>query len=266
MTEKERKHRGSESPQDAGEQSGGKRKIPIRDENDAEEQNDCGQNTNEEAPSAEHEAEEQTEQQEQPEDREDSGEPEEEKEAEESAEAEETDEITISFAEYEELKTLAQERDEYLQRLQRAVADKQNLQKRMKKERSRAYENGVRETLEHILPLADTLNRARQAAEQSEKPEDVLEGLKLIEKEFYDSLERFDVEPVKSVNEPFDPHYHHAVLQQPSDEVPPQTVIDEIKKGFVRGDTVIRPAQVSVSVEPQDSGGEDDETEQDEEE
>ena len=251
MSEKERKNRQDESRREAAEQSDGKRKIPIRDGKDAGNDQNSEPDTNEEPSFAEDRAEEGEQQQ-----ADDSG------EAEGSAGEEKTDEVTISFAEYEELKTLAQERDEYLQRLQRAVADKQNLQKRMKKERKRAYENGVRETLEHILPLADTLNRARQAAEQSEKPEDMLEGLKLIEKEFYDSLGRFNVEPVKSVNEPFDPHYHHAVLQQPSDEVPPQTVIDEIKKGFVRGDDVIRPAQVSVSVEPQDSGNEDDENEQ----
>jgi len=253
MSEEERRQKQGASPQDPAEESQGKRQIPIRD---ADEDDPREQNPNQESP-AEQRKDDPPDGEQQAEE---TGEAEDSDEAREAGE--EKDEVTISFAEYEELKTLAQERDEYLQRLQRAVADKQNLQKRMKKERKRAYENGVRETLEHILPLADTLNRARQAAEQSEKPEDMLEGLKLIEKEFYDSLGRFNVEPVKSVNEPFDPHYHHAVLQQPSDEVPPQTVIDEIKKGFVRGDDVIRPAQVSVSVEPQDSGNEDDENEQ----
>ncbi|MEF8788012.1 MAG: nucleotide exchange factor GrpE [Planctomycetota bacterium] len=244
MNEEEKEYKQDDSRQEA---TGGKREIPIRDgdEDQPREQNP------EQEESAQQRAEET------PEDPEQEEQTAETDDTEESGEDQEKDEVTISFAEYEELETLAQERDEYLQRLQRAVADYQNLQKRLKKERKRAYENGVKETLEHILPLADTLTRARQAAEQSEKPEDMLEGLKLIEKEFYDSLERFDVEPVKSVNEPFDPHYHHAVMQQPSDEVPPQTVIDEIKKGFVRGDEVIRPAQVSVSVEPQTSDDED---------
>jgi len=244
MSEEEKKYTQDDSRQEVSGEAEGKRQIPIRD---GKEDDAAAQNPDEER-AAEQQAEDPREGQEAEEQAEETS------ETKESEEAEEKDEVTITFAEYEELETLAQERDEYLQRLQRAVADYQNLQKRMKKERKRAYENGVRETLEHILPLADTLNRARQAAEQSEKPEDMLEGLKLIEKEFYDSLSRFDVEPIQSVNEPFDPHYHHAVLQQPSDEVPPQTVIDEIKKGFVRGDDVIRPAQVSVSVEPQDSG------------
>ena len=177
----------------------------------------------------------------------------------EGQEAEEGDKVTISFAEYEELKTLAKERDDYLKRLQRSVADYQNLRKRLKKERKRVREQAIRDILENILPLADTLTRALESAEQSEGSDELVEGFKLIQREFYEALENLDVRPVKSVDEPFDPEYHHAVLQEPREDVDPNTVVNELKKGFVRGDDVIRPAQVSVSVKPRGAGGNEEE-------
>lgn len=175
--------------------------------------------------------------------------------AEEAAEAqaeaaeEEGGDITISFAEYQELKTLARERDEYLRRLQRVVADYQNYQKRQEKMKDRIREQIKQEVVGQILPVADSLNRAMEAAEEMEGADDILEGLKLVESEFHDLLENFDVKPIEAAGEEFDPHYHDAVMQEPKENVPPNTVVRELKKGFVMGDRVIRPAQVSVSVQ-----------------
>jgi molecular chaperone GrpE len=155
--------------------------------------------------------------------------------------------VEISYAEYEELKTLARERDEYLQRLQRAVADYQNLQKRIEKFRDAAREGVLRSLAEAILPVADSLGRALEAAEQTEGADNIVEGLRLVEKDFHGALERLDIRPIHAVGHKFDPHYHEAVMQQEAEDAPPNTVLRELKKGFMLGEQVIRPSQVIVS-------------------
>lgn len=172
-------------------------------------------------------------------------------EAEQQAETaeEEGGDITISFAEYQELRTLARERDEYLRRLQRVVADYQNYQKRQEKMKTRIREQIKQEVVGQILPVADSLALAMEAAEEMDGAENILEGLELVESEFHDLLENFNVKPIQAEGEEFDPHYHEAVMQEPKEDVPPNTVVRELKKGFVMGDRVIRPTQVSVSVQ-----------------
>ncbi len=155
--------------------------------------------------------------------------------------------VTLSYAEHEELKTLARERDDYLKRLQRAVADYQNLQKRIEKFKESAYESVVRSVAEGILPMADSLSRALRAAEQTEGGERIVQGLRLMEKEFYGALQGLGIRPVEAVGQKFDPHYHEAAMQQQVEGAPPNTVVEELKKGFVLGDQVIRPSQVVVT-------------------
>jgi molecular chaperone GrpE len=107
--------------------------------------------------------------------------------------------VTLSYAEYEELRTLAKERDDYLKRLQRAVADYQNLQKRIDRFRESAREAALRSLAEEVLPMADSLGRALEAARQAEGAENIVEGLLLVEKELYGALGKFGIRPVEAV-------------------------------------------------------------------
>ncbi len=161
--------------------------------------------------------------------------------------AESTAAVELSCAEYEELRTLAKERDDFLQRLQRAVADYQNLQKRIDRFREAARQEIVRSVGQAILPVADSLSLALGAAQDTEGGEKLAEGLRLVAKDFYGALEKLGIRPVVAVGEKFDPHYHEAVMQEPRQDVEPNTVVKELKKGFVLGEQVIRPSQVIVS-------------------
>ncbi len=167
-------------------------------------------------------------------------------ESEEAAERE-PDTVQLPYSEYEELKTLARERDDYLKRLQRAVADYQNLQKRQEKLRLLARDEQLRKLGEAILPVADSLSRALQAAEETEGAETLVEGLRLVEKEFYGALARLGIEPIEALGQPFDPHYHEAIMQQNDARAPANTVVHELKKGFMLGEQVIRPSHVIVA-------------------
>jgi len=164
-----------------------------------------------------------------------------------AAEAAHSEPVTLSRAEYEELKTLACERDDYLKRLQRAVADYQNFRNRVENSTERLRQMTIRTVAEEILPVADSLARALEAAEKTEGAANIVEGLRLVEKEFYGALSKLGVRPVEAVGQKFDPHYHEAAMQEPAEGVPPNTVVRELKKGFVLGDQVIRPSQVSVA-------------------
>ncbi|MBS3763221.1 MAG: nucleotide exchange factor GrpE [Planctomycetes bacterium] len=160
--------------------------------------------------------------------------------------------VTIRFTEYEELKTLAEERDEYLERLRRAVADKMNLQERIKKTRRSARRDALRELARKVVPFIDSLVRAREVARETEGAESISEGLAMTENEFYNILEDLGIKPMEVIGQPFDPSYHEAVYQQPTNEVEPNTIVEEIQKGFLLDGELLRPAQVAVSVAPPD--------------
>ena len=168
-----------------------------------------------------------------------------------SDQAQGEDKVVVPYAEYEELKTLAAERDQYLKRLQRAVADYQNLQNRVTKMKDTARRDATREVAEQIVSLSDSLTRALEAAEKTRGAEDLTNGLRLVEREFYGILEGFDIRPIQAVGSQFDPHYHEAVLQEPAPGAAPNTVVREIQRGFVMGREVVRPAQVSVAAPQQ---------------
>ncbi len=162
--------------------------------------------------------------------------------------------VTISYAELEELKTLARERDDYLERLRRAVAEKMNLQNRIEKIRGKAGKEALREVGRRIVPIADGLARAVENAESTEGAEAICEGLRMTEQEFYDVLGELGIEPINALGEHFDPEYHDAVYQQHTREAEPNTVVNELKKGFLIAGELLRPSQVVVAVPPESDG------------
>lgn len=162
--------------------------------------------------------------------------------------------VTLSYAEYEELKTLAAERDDYLRRLQHAVADYQNLQKRMAKLQESARDAMLRSLGQSIMDVADRLDLALQSARQTPGAEGLVEGLELVEQSFQAALGTLDMRPIEAVGRDFNPHYHEAVMQQPMADMPAGRVVRELRKGYMLGDRqVVRPTQVVVSAPPPES-------------
>jgi len=159
--------------------------------------------------------------------------------------------VVLSRTQYEELKTLAAERDEYLKRLQHAVADHLNLQKRVNKMKEMAGREALKRVARRVVPLADSLARALDAAEQTEGAEKIAEGLRLMQDEFYAMLDSLNIQPIEAVGTRFNPEYHEAVMQQPTEDAAPNTVVKELKKGFLLGDELLRPTQVIVASAPQ---------------
>ncbi|NOZ22326.1 MAG: nucleotide exchange factor GrpE [Planctomycetes bacterium] len=149
-----------------------------------------------------------------------------------------------------ELQKKADERDDFLDKLQRTRADYLNFQKRVKKDRKQASEFAVQDFVTQLVPLINDLDRAVQAGEESHNMDAFFEGVKLLRTQLYKVLEDNGIKPIECVGRSFDPAYHEAMTQQETDEYPDNTVIAELQRGFTMSGRTIVPARVIVAKAP----------------
>jgi molecular chaperone GrpE len=151
-----------------------------------------------------------------------------------------------------ELKRVEAARDDLVDRLARRQADFDNFRKRVERERSETYNGIVGEVVGKLLPVVDNLRRALDAeaslqAGESEEFRHFLNGIELISRQLNGVLEDLGVQPVASVGEPFDPHVHEAVATERTDDYEPDTVMQEMVRGYRLGEKLLRPAMVKVA-------------------
>ena len=152
----------------------------------------------------------------------------------------------------DELEALRAERDNLLERLQRVSADYLNYQKRVQRDITEAREFANAELVKSLLPVLDDMERALASARENHGEDDPLfGGLQLVHDKALQTLEKFDVRVIEAEGNAFDPQKHLAMMQQPSDEHPPQTVLAVIQKGYELKGRPIRPASVVVSEAPE---------------
>jgi len=131
--------------------------------------------------------------------------------------------------------------------LLRAKADFQNLQRRSAQEYAQAVRFANAELMRSLLGVVDDFERSMEVSKTADDRAAVVEGLRLVFDNLMKELRSHGLEPIEALNEPFDPHVHEAVLQQPSADAPPGVVLHEIAKGYRLGERVLRPAKVVVS-------------------
>lgn len=131
--------------------------------------------------------------------------------------------------------------------LLRAKADFQNLQRRSAAERSDAIRYANADLLKSLLNVLDDFDRSLEAAEVSDNKDAVVEGIRLVHTNLMKALKEAGLEQVDALGQPFDPTIHEALLQQPTDDFPPGTVVDQVARGYRLRDRVLRPARVIVS-------------------
>lgn len=144
----------------------------------------------------------------------------------------------------------AAERDQYFDQWKRTQAELENFRKRSQRELELALRYSNVPLIRELLPALDNLNRSIQAAEQTGNVEELLQGLKMIQSQFDQVFGNHSATPIKAVGEPFDPNLHEALQQIPTDEHPPMTVLQEVERGYVLHDRVIRPSKVLVASAP----------------
>ena len=130
-------------------------------------------------------------------------------------------------------------------KLMRTAAEFDNFKKRTAREKEDFYKMAVCETVLPFLSVLDNLDRAVIAAESSEDT-GMLEGIKMIKKQFDEALTSIGVAPIEAIDCEFDPEKHNAVMMEESDK-PENTVIEEFQKGYIYKDKVIRHSMVKVS-------------------
>jgi len=151
-----------------------------------------------------------------------------------------------------ELKRVEAERADLLDQLSRRQADFDNYRKRTERERQDTYHKMVGDVVGRLLPVLDNLRRAldteaSQQAGESEEFRHFLQGVELIYKQLTDVLESLGLQPVPAVGQPFDPHVHEAVITEQTEDYEPDTVIQELVRGYRLGDKLLRPAVVKVA-------------------
>lgn len=158
--------------------------------------------------------------------------------------------------------TVAPERnevDELKARLERAdrevlvaQAELENFRKRSRRESETQLRYAIVPLVVDILQVRDNLHRALEASGSPEQssPSGLQDGVAMVAKMLDDTLSKHGCHPIEAVGQPFDPNYHEAISQIPSEDYPAGTVAHEAVKGFALHDRVIRPSQVVVSNGP----------------
>ena len=142
------------------------------------------------------------------------------------------------------------------EQLLRTAADFDNYRKRSRREVEDAYKKGSEELLRTLLPVFDNMERAVMHAEQTDDSKAIADGVKMVLKQFVDTLARLGITRVPTVGNSFDPLIHEAIQQVETVEHAPGTVVAEVAPGYKMGDRLIRAAMVVVAKPPSTDGGE----------
>ena len=154
----------------------------------------------------------------------------------------------------EEKKLTPEEEIETLKdKLARTFAEMENQRRRFEKEKDDAYEYGGYSFAKEALNLLDNLERSKVALESDEKLKDtdalgkILEHLNIINNDMLSIFKKNNIEPIKSINEKLDPNLHQAMMEIEDESKEPGTIVQEIQKGFMMKDRLLRPSLVGVS-------------------
>ena len=154
-----------------------------------------------------------------------------------------------SLSPSEEIDLLQKERDELKNQVLRIQADFANYQKRARQQADEVRTYAIGSLAQDVLGGIDNLERAIEALRASAN-QGITSGLDMVQKQLLGTLAKYGVEPIAALEQPFDPNFHEAIMQQPSAEHPEGTVVAELGKGYKIHDRVLRPSKVAVSVKP----------------
>lgn len=131
-------------------------------------------------------------------------------------------------------------------RFLRERADLENFRKRTSREKEELLNYGNKSLIEEILPVVDNLERALSHANEDSLAA-LVEGIQMTHGMLLSALKKFGVTPIEATGAVFDPAFHQAMTQIPTDQQPPNTVVEEFLKGYMLKDRLLRPTMVSVA-------------------
>jgi molecular chaperone GrpE len=152
-----------------------------------------------------------------------------------------------------EITALRAEAEAQRDRALRALAEVENVRKRLERERDEARIYSVTRFARDLLTVADNLSRALAAlpgdtrAKADDSLKAVLDGVEATERELKAALARHGVKPIEAEGQRFDPHVHQAIAEVPAKGVEPGTVMNVVQSGYMIGDRLLRPAMVTIA-------------------
>ena len=137
--------------------------------------------------------------------------------------------------------------EELTDRVKRQMAEFENFRKRTEKEKSSMYEMGARDIIERILPVIDNFERGLAVIPEDKKEDPIAEGMEKIYKQIQKVFEEAGVKPIEAAGKEFDPNFHNAVMHVEDESLGENIVAEELQKGYMYRDTVVRHSMVQVA-------------------
>ena len=136
--------------------------------------------------------------------------------------------------------------EELTDQVKRQMAEFENFRKRTEKEKTQMYEVGAKSIIEKILPVVDNFERGLAAVPEEQKNDAFVDGMDKVYKQMMTVFSELDVKPIEAVGKEFDPEFHNAVMQVESEEYESGVVAQELQKGYMYRDSVVRHSMVAV--------------------
>ena len=132
-------------------------------------------------------------------------------------------------------------------RLKRQMAEFENFRKRTEKEKTQMFDMGAKNIIEKILPTVDNFERGLASAPEEEGQDGFADGMRMVYKQLTTSLEEAGLTPIEAVGCEFNPEYHNAVMHIDDDAYGENEIVEELQKGYMYHDTVVRHSMVKVA-------------------
>lgn len=158
----------------------------------------------------------------------------------------ESNEESTEESSLEDVTRLQQEKDEMAERILRIQAEFDNFKKRTQRERIAERKYKSQDLVTELLPALDNFERALEV-EVTEETKGIVDGITMVYNQIKAALESEEIEIIETVGKEFDPNLHHAVMQVEDPEQEPNVIVEELQKGYILKDRVIRAAMVKVN-------------------
>jgi molecular chaperone GrpE len=158
--------------------------------------------------------------------------------------AAETEEVSVPS----ELDELRKQSEENYQRYVRAQADFDNFRRRAKQEKEDFAKYASLKLIEQLLPVVDNFERALSSSKETKDFDALIKGLDMTYRQLDQLLVQEGLQPIEAIGQPFNPEFHQAIMQVESEEHGEGIILEELQKGYILKDKVVRPAMVKVSI------------------
>lgn len=137
--------------------------------------------------------------------------------------------------------------EELTDKVKRQMAEFENYRKRTEKEKSTMYEMGARDMIERMLPVIDNFERGLATIQEEEKGSPLADGMEKIYKQFQKTMEEAGVRVIEAIGQEFNPDFHNAVMHVNDESLGENVVADELQKGYMYRESVVRHSMVKVA-------------------